>query len=193
MEKATQVLEHEQKIIRKVMTVMGQILEQLEARCTVDADLLRDVVQFMRIFCDQCHHGKQQSYLFPLLESKGMPTAGCPMTDLKRELEKGRLLTGELSLACSTYIATQGTGRLRLMQALQGLVTLYDAHMWKEEYFLFPMADKMLSAEDHELLVRQFRAAESDIAVGAHCAFETLAEDLQKRVGLTEQCLHRAA
>ena len=193
MEKATQVLERDQKIIRKVMTVMARILEQLEARRTVDADLLRDVVQFMRIFCDQCHHGKQQSYLFPLLESKGMPTTGCPMTDLKREQQKGRLLTGELSLACSTYITNQGAGRLMLMQALQGLVTLYGAHMWKEEYFLLPMADKMLSAEDHELLVHQFRAAESDIGADAHCAYEALAEDLQKRVGLSEQCLHRAA
>jgi hemerythrin-like domain-containing protein len=193
MEKATQVLEHEQKIIRKVMTVMAELLEQLEARRTIDADLLRDIVQFMRIFCDQCHHAKQQSYLFPLLESKGMPTAGNPITDLQKEHQKGRLLTGELSLACSIYIADQGTGRLRLMQALHGLVTLYGAHMWKEEYFLLPMADKILSAEDHKMLVHQFRAAESDIGVDAHCAYEALAEDLQKRVGLSEQRLHRAA
>jgi hemerythrin-like domain-containing protein len=193
MQKATEVLEHEQKIIRKVMAVMAQILEQLEARRTVDADLLRDVVQFMRIFCDQCHHGKQQSYLFPLLESKWMPTTGYPMTDIKGEHQKGRLLTGELSLACSKYIVNQGTGRLSLMQALQGIIALYRDHMWKEEYFLLPIADKMLSAEDHQLLVHQFRAAESDIGVGAHCAYEALAEDLQNRVGLFEQRLDRAA
>ena len=193
MEKATQVLEHEQRIVRKVVTVMAQILEQLKARRSVDADLLRDVVQFMRIFSDQCHHAKLESYLFPLLESKGMPKAGNPVTDLKREHEHGRLLTGELSLACSNYIANQGTGRSGLMHALEGVVTLYETHMWKEEYLLLPMADKMLSAEDLELLVRQFQAAESDIGVDAHRAYEALAEDLQQRVGRCEQCLHRAA
>lgn len=193
MEKATQALEYEQKIVRKVVAVMAQILEQLETRRSVDADLLRDVVQFMRIFCDQCHHAKQESYLFPLLESKGMPQTGNPVTDLKREHEKGRRLSDELSLATSNYIANQGTGRLGLVHALEGVVTLYGAHMWKEEYLLLPMADKMLSAEDHELLVHQFQAAESDIGVDAHCAYEALAEDLQQRVGRCEQCLHRAA
>jgi hemerythrin-like domain-containing protein len=193
MEKATQVLEHEQKIIRKVVTVIAQILEQLEARRTVDADLLRDVVQFMRIFCDQCHHAKQESYLFPLLESKGMPREGNPVIDLRREHGKGRLLTRELSLACSEYIVNQGAGRLSLMQVLDGVLRFYGTHMWKEEYFLLPMTDKLLSVEDQELLVHQFRAAESDIGVDTHFAYEALAEDLQKRVGQCGQCLHRAA
>jgi hemerythrin-like domain-containing protein len=193
MEKATQVLEHEQKIIRKVIMVMAYILEQLEARRTVDADLLRDVVQFIRIFCDQCHHAKQESYLFPLLESKGMPRAGNPVTDLKREHEKGRLLTGELSLACSEYIANQGTGRVSLMHALHAILVFYGTHMWKEKYFLLPIADKMLSAHDHEHLMHQFRAAESDIGLDAHSAYEALAEDLQNRVARCEQCFHGAA
>lgn len=193
MEKTTQILVQEREAIRKVVAVMAQVREQLEVRHSVDADLLRDVVQFMRVFCDQCHHGKQDSYLFPLLESKGMPTTGSPMSDLKEAHQKGRQLTNELSLACSKYIADQRTGRLSLMKALHSLVSLYREHMWKEEYLLLPIVEKMLSVEDHKHLADQFRMAESDIGAGAHRAYEALAEDLRLRMARSELSSDRAA
>lgn len=190
---AIQDLQREREVIRKVVRVMARIRTQLEEKQTVDAELLRDVVQFMRIFCDQCHHGKQDSYLFPLLESKGLSTVGGPMTDLQKEHEKGRMLTNELSRACSKYITNPETGRVGLMRALRSLVSFYHVHLLKEEYFFRPIAEKLLSIEDRDLLIDQFRSAESDIGVGAHDAYEVLAEDLEQRIARLEQDVHRAA
>jgi hemerythrin-like domain-containing protein len=180
--KATESLEREHQVIQKAVAVMARIVDQLELNYSVGADLLRDLVQFMRVFGDQCHHGKEETYLFPLLEQRGVPATGCPLGALKGEHVKGRQLMGELASAIDAYLADRESGRPGLIQALQNLVTLYPAHIWKEDYLLFPMAIKVLSREDDELLMQQFAVAESGLSPHAHDTYEALAEGLMQRV-----------
>jgi hemerythrin-like domain-containing protein len=186
--KATESLEREHESIQKAVAVMSRLVEQLELKHLVEADLLRDLIQFMRVFGDQCHHGKEDSYLFPLLEQRGVPAAGCPLAVLKAEHVKGRHLMDDLALASAAYIADKENGRLGLIHALQSLVTLYPAHIWKEDYLLFPMATKVLSSEDDELLLQQFTVAESGLGSHAHGTYEALADAMTQRVGECPQC-----
>lgn len=188
MGKATESLEREHQAIQKAVAVMARIVDQLELKHLIEADLLRDLIQFMRIYGDQCHHGKEESYLFPLLEQRGVPATGCPLSALKGEHVKGRQMMDEFASAAVTYIADTEGGRLGLIQALQGLVTLYPAHIWKEDYLLFPMAAKVLSGEDDKLLLEQFTEVESGLGSNAHDTYEALAEALMQRVGECPQC-----
>ena len=188
MGKATEALEREHQVIQKAVAVMARMVDQLELKHSIEADLLRDLVQFMRVFGDQCHHGKEESYLFPLLEKRGVPATGCPLSALKGEHVKGRQLMDDLASAAAAYIASEESGRLGLIQVLQSLITLYPAHIWKEDYLLFPMATKVLSAEDDELLLQQFAVAESSLDSHAPSSYEALAEDLTQRVGECPQC-----
>jgi hemerythrin-like domain-containing protein len=186
--KATDVLEREHQVIQKAVAVMARIVEQLELNHSIDADILRELVRFMREFGDQCHHGKEESYLFPLLENRGVPPTGCPLAALKGEHVKGRQSTDDLAAAATAYITNQESGRLRLIEVLQSLITLYPAHIWKEEYLLFPMTGKVLSVDDDELLMQQFTVAESGLGFRAHGIYETLVDDLMRRVGECPQC-----
>ena len=188
MAKATEALEREHKVIQRAVAIMAQLVEQLEMRHSVRPDILRDLLQFMRVFGDQCHHGKEESYLFPYLESKGVPSTGCPLSALKGEHAKSRQLMDELDAATAAYISEPDKGRLTLVDVLQSLVSLYPAHIWKEDYLLFPMADKILSQGDHELLLEQFEKAEEVLGTDAHHSFEALAEDLARRVDQCPQC-----
>src|ERR1035437_9373139 len=145
-------------------------------------------MQFMRVFGDQCHHGKEESNLFPLLEKRGVPDTGCPLSALKGEHVKGRQLMDDLASAAAAYIADKERGRPGLIQVLQSLITLYPAHIWKEDYLLFPMAEKLLSEDDHRLLLEQFAIAEEGLGTNAHQSFEALAEDLAQRIDQCPQC-----
>lgn len=188
MQRATEALEREHKVIQKVVAVMAQLVAQLELRHTVNEDLLRDVLQFMRVFSDQCHHGKEEGYFFPYLESKGVPSTGCPLSALKGEHAKSRQLLADLNSATDSYISDPEKGRLTLVQVLQSLVALYPAHIWKEDYLLFPMADKILRDTDEEVLLRQFEIAEESLGTHAHETFEKLADDLSQRMEHCPQC-----
>ena len=188
MRRATEALEQEHKVIQKAVAVMAQIVTQLEFRHAVSAEVLRDLLQFMREFSDQCHHGKEESYFFPYLESKGVPSTGCPLAALKSEHATSRQLLSDLNSAATAYINDAERGRLTLIQVLQSLVALYPAHIWKEDYLLFPMADKILAESDQELLLSQFAEAEKDLGTNAQERFGRLADELFDRIDRCPQC-----
>jgi hemerythrin-like domain-containing protein len=188
MRKATEALEREHKLINKAVAAMAQIVTQLEFRHAVSSEVLRDLLQFMREFSDQCHHGKEESYFFPYLESKGVPSTGCPLSALKGEHVKSRQLLADLNSAAAAYINDAERGRLTLIQVLQSLVALYPAHIWKEDYLLFPMADKILAESEQELLLREFAKAEEDLGTNAHERFDRLVSDLTERLDHCPQC-----
>lgn len=192
MERATEVLEREHRIIQKAVAVMAQLVAQLELRHVVSPEVLRDLLTFMREFSDQVHHGKEESYFFPYLEKKGVPSTGCPLSALKGEHVKSRQLMDELNSAAGAYIEGSEGGRLTLIQVLQSLVALYPAHIWKEDFLLFPMADKILADTDQELLLRQFDSADEALGGAVHERFEKLADELSARIDHCPQCDQQA-
>jgi hemerythrin-like domain-containing protein len=172
--KPTEVLEHEHLIIQKIVGAMAVLIERLELGIEVEAAVLTDVLEFMQTFADRCHHGKE-SYLFKLLEKKRIAVSGCPIEVLLQEHEKGRSLLAGLKLSSESYIRAPGAGAEALVGAFHALIELYSAHIWKEDFLLFPMADKILSVSEQKELSTQFSGLESEIGIDVHHAYEQLA------------------
>lgn len=189
MTKATEALEREHRTIEKVLAVMARLQEQLDLNHDVDPEILRDLLQFVRIFCDQYHQAREESFLFPLLEERGIPATGCPIATLKSEHGKILHLVDELSESTAAYLADRRLEKLKLKEALHNLVSFFPGHIWKEDYLLFPMAEKVLSSSDQEMLLQQFDLAEFDMGGRVNEEFEALAENLSNRVGCCPQCL----
>jgi hemerythrin-like domain-containing protein len=173
--KATEELEHEHRIIQQVVGGMAVLIEKLESGKEIDPAVLTDLSEFMHTFGDRCHHGKEENYLFKLLEKKGVPVSGCPLAVLLHEHEKGRSLMADLKLTSETYIRTPSAGREALIGTLRRLIELYPAHIWKEDYLLFPMAEKLLSDREQRELSAQFAQHESEIGTDVHHGFAQLA------------------
>ena len=182
MQQATDALEHEHRTIEKIVRVMGVLVDELAENRDIDDDVLRDLCQFLQVYGHQCHHGKEESYLFPMLESHGVPEEGCPLGALRHEHERSRALTQELVQASAEYAANRHHSSSTLSEVLRNLAQFYPAHIWKEEYLLFPLARKVLSEEDDQRLLREFESVESDIYSYAHESYEQLATELEDRV-----------
>ena len=182
MQRATDSLEQEHRTIEKILRVTGVLVDELAENRDIDDDILRDLCQFLRVYGHQCHHGKEASYLFPMLESHGVPEEGCPLGALRHEHERSRVLTQELVQASADYAANGHDGSSALSEVLRNIAQFYPAHIWKEEYLLFPMARKVLSEEDDQRLLKEFKSVESDIYSYAHESYEQLATELEDRV-----------
>jgi hemerythrin-like domain-containing protein len=89
-------LEHENHIIERVVAAMAVLAEKLRSGKEVEARVLSDLVEFLQVFADDCHHGKEEHYLFPLLEKKGVLVSGCPLAVLLNEHDRGRRLMADL-------------------------------------------------------------------------------------------------
>lgn len=182
MESSTVALEHEHRIVQKVVAGMAMLTDELTEGKSVKPQLLKEIVEFLRVFVDQCHHAKEDKYLFPLLEQRGVPAGGCPLGALKLEHEKGRVLVRQLAESVDEFAGSGGAAKDSLIQSLRGLVELYPGHIWKEDYLLFPLAGKVLSPADHVALSKQFEKVESEFGPDVHSRFERLALELTHTV-----------
>ena len=179
--KPTEVLEREHRYIQQVIASLLLLAEDLEKGETVPAETLADTMEFLGTFADRCHHGKEEACLFPLLEQKGVPPQGCPLGVLKKEHDAGRHLVAQFATVSGRY-TKDGSEKELLRTTLLSLAELYGGHIWKEDYLLFPMTNKILSSEEQDLLTRQFNDIESSIGPDVQQRFEELAEKLQRHV-----------
>jgi hemerythrin-like domain-containing protein len=181
-ESPTDILEAEHRVIERVIAAAAVLAETLETGGPVEPETLQQVVAFMRAYADKCHHGKEEAELFPLLERRGVPATGCPVGALTGEHAHGRELVTALSDAAAAHAAGDPAAREALLTSLRGITTLYPSHIWKEDYLLFPMSNKVLSQEDQRELYARFLKVDEGMGPGMHEHFEQVAADLTRRV-----------
>jgi hemerythrin-like domain-containing protein len=179
---AVEMLEAEHRVIQKVVAGMSVLAEQLEGGEPVDVSLLESIVVFLRTFADRCHHGKEESFLFPALIRRGVPSQGCPIGGLTMEHQKGRVMVGELADAIRGYAAGEPPARENLVKSLRALVAFYPSHIWKEDYLLFPLAGKVLTPEDQQELMDKFETVERELGLDVHEGFDKMTAELERKV-----------
>jgi hemerythrin-like domain-containing protein len=179
---AVEMLEAEHRVIQKMVAGMSVLADQLEGGEPVDVSLLESIVAFLRTFADRLHHGKEESFLFPALIRRGVPSQGCPIGGLTMEHQKGRVMVGELADAIRGYAAGEPPARENLVKSLRALVAFYPNHIWKEDYLLFPLAGKVLTPEDQQELMGKFETVERELGLDVHEGFDKVAADLERKV-----------
>ena len=161
---ATAALEREHRSVETVVATMSTIADHLEQGRRIDVSLLSDVIFFLRIFADQCQEAKEESLLFPALEAKCVSGSACPTTTaLKNEHQQAGFLTLELLQAADAYTGGNASAQESLVRTLRALATLYREHIWKENHVLLPLAERLLSQEEQDMLSQAFQSVESKI------------------------------
>jgi hemerythrin-like domain-containing protein len=169
--KATEILEREHRVIERVAGACGTCAEVLRKGAKVPADILESIVEFLRVYGDQYHHEEEQ-LLFSMLREKGVPSGSCPIAVLDYENQKLEALSDQLSSAVSVYVKSDGAVTDTLIDTLHSLAELYPDHIWKEDYLLLPMADKLLSEADQETLAESMHLVDSGVGEGARYTVE---------------------
>jgi hemerythrin-like domain-containing protein len=177
-----EVLEAEHRVIQKMVAGMAVLAERLDGGEDLDVPLLENIVEFLRTFADRCHHGKEETLLFPALIRCGVPSHGCPIGGLTMEHQQGRVMVGELDDAIRSYAAGGPPARENLVKSLRALVAFYPSHIWKEDYLLFPLAGRRLALEDQQALAGKFEEVEHELGHEVHERFEKLAAKLELEV-----------
>ena len=158
---------------------MSAVAELLDSGKQVDPSVLADLVQFLRVFVDQCHHEKEEQHLFPLLATKANVSTRRELESLVREHRSAKQLVGQLAKVAAVYVQSPEVVRSRLVDLLQQLAELYPAHIWKEDFLLFPLAQQSLSTREQQDLQEGFEDVEREVGEDVHAGFEMLAKKLE--------------
>lgn len=171
--KATQQLEQQHRTIERVVSACGVFSEMLQDGKKVPADVLRKLADFLRVYGEE-YHQHEEEWLFSILRAKGVPRGSCPIAVLSHEDHKLGVLVDQLANAVEAYDKSAGTVTGTLVDTLRALSGLYPDHIWKEDYLLLPMAEKMLSEGDQEVLAEMLRKVDSAKGAAARQSVEQL-------------------
>ena len=101
MGKATQDLREEHDSILHVLGVLDRMKDFAPMSDTGRFKRYEEVVYFLKIFADKCHHGKEEGYLFPELVSKGVPNENGPVGVMLQDHKLGRDYISAMSQAAA--------------------------------------------------------------------------------------------
>jgi hemerythrin-like domain-containing protein len=144
---------------RTILQVLDEI-ERERARLEGDGILRdvfwRDVLHFIDEFDTNLHHQKEEQLLFPALEEAGLSATSGPTAVLRDEHRRTQFWRQRLEQA---LVARD---RPRVGAAAASYVDLVRSHVMKENQILFPLARRLLTAEQLERLHRAFRPFAAD-------------------------------
>lgn len=183
--KAVDALMHEHRVIERGLTVLEVIAERLNRNEAVRGDKVEGLLDFFRVFADQCHHGKEEGLLFPEIEAKGIPKEGGPIGVMLHEHDEGRNLQRQMREAVSDL--SNEANRQKFVAAARDYIALLRQHIWKEDNVLFQMARQVLTEADDERLIRQFEQHEHEnIGEGVHEHYHRLVHELEAEFVLSK-------
>jgi hemerythrin-like domain-containing protein len=177
----TEELKAEHQAIMRMLRTLTQIAGRLEAGQRVDPQHLVQIVEFLQVFADRCHHGKEEDLLFARMQEAGIPKEGGPIGVMLAEHTVGRGHVRALSEAVASYRAGDPAAAARIAEHARGYAALLTQHIAKEDHVLYPMADRVLAAEVQAALAEGFEAIERErVGPGRHEAFHHLLDELER-------------
>lgn len=180
--KPTEELKKEHQAIKLMLRIMSGVAGQLEAGLGVDLKDLNDILEFLRIFADRCHHGKEEELLFSALESAGVPRDRGPIGVMLSEHQSGRVLIKDMDEALSAMARGEERGGLNFARQARAYIELLTAHIDKEDNILYPLAETRLNQKILKKLNEGFERIENEVVgPGRHQEFHKLLEKLKEK------------
>ncbi|MFP3982181.1 MAG: hemerythrin domain-containing protein [Desulfurivibrionaceae bacterium] len=174
-------LKNEHRAVETMLKVIEVVAARYARGRGINTRDFNAILEFLIVFLDRCHHGKEEDFLFPALESAGVTRAQSPIGDLLQEHEQARHLVEELRDAAGNFISGYKTAANRIENAGIAYVTLLNRHIEKEENDLFPMAADMLGPDKQAELSAAFEQIEEElIGPGKHEEFHQLLHRLEQ-------------
>jgi hemerythrin-like domain-containing protein len=171
-------LREEHGAIMKVFAILQGLARELEEHNPEAVDQLHRILEFMTVFIDQCHHAKEEKFLFPAMQ-KARTKNSRLIEELSSEHEDGRRMIGTLGTALGRMNRGDEQGAVELVNTINDYIQLFRTHIRKENGILFPEAREILSNSDRQDMGREFEKLEEErIGKGRHEAFHRMIEDL---------------
>ena len=177
--KPTQILVDEHEVITSVLNAVEAVATRGDARGEFPQEFFEKAFDFFPTFADKCHHAKEETHLFPLLETRGIPRDGGPIGCMLSEHEEGRKHVAAVREALQQTAKGDLAARETARREALAYVALLRQHILKENQILFVIADQQMTAQDKEDLCREFQHAEQHaVSPGTHEKYLALATEL---------------
>jgi len=157
MGKATLDLRNEHEAILFALSIMEEMTKEALPISKLSLQYRYELIDFLKIFADKCHHGKEENILFKAMEEQGIQNEGGPIGVMLSEHVQGRGHIAGMKAALD-----EGNLNGFNASALE-YINLLRVHINKENMILFKFADQVLDEDKQEELYAAFSEHEEEI------------------------------
>lgn len=145
----------EHRLIERMIGVLEHEIARIQDAGAVDPVFVDQAVDFIRVYADKTHHGKEEEILFRELAKKPLDEDHARiMAELVEEHKFGRQTTAILVSAKDRWVAGEREALEEVLQQARVLVEFYPEHIDKEDnHFFKPVMEYFSPAERADMLV----------------------------------------
>jgi hemerythrin-like domain-containing protein len=170
----------EHRVIERVIRALQVQHERLAAGERVDLGTLEECIDFLRVYADRTHHGKEEDILFRWLSNRPLPLEHrAVLEELFEEHDLSRRVLGDLAEAGRLHRDGDASSTAAILSSLETLVELYPRHIEKEDRVFFPVAPAYLRENEVEAVLAEYREFDR---LMIHEKYRAVAKDLSARV-----------
>ena len=146
----------EHRLIERNIEVLKVELERIRNLNELNPIFIDNIVDFIRIYADQTHHGKEEDILFRELLKKSISVEHNKiMNELIEEHKFGRKITGELVNAKNDYVKGNKNSINIIVDKIRVLIDFYPKHIEKEDKHFFIPVMKYFTKEEQDTMLEQ--------------------------------------
>lgn len=147
----------EHRLIERMISVIKDALLQIEVTHKTDSVFVDKAVDFIRIYADRTHHGKEEDILFRELSKRSLSAEDKNvMEELIEEHIFGRQTTKALVEANTRYRNGDESALTDIASRLQTLVEFYPKHIEKEDKVFFPASRAYFTDQEDQAMLAEF-------------------------------------
>lgn len=105
----TDELKQEHRIIERMLAILEAAATRSDTGQELPNEFFPKVVDFIRNFADRCHHGKEEDYLFPVMEKCGVPRQVGPIGVMLMEHDQARTYVKGMDEAGRRFVSGDKT------------------------------------------------------------------------------------
>jgi hemerythrin-like domain-containing protein len=169
----------EHRLIERAIRLMGTEIDRAKTRKQFDVRFIDSWVDFIRIYADQVHHGKEEKILFHDLENRPLsPALKEMMKGLIDDHVKARRMVSELVSSRDRYVEGDLAAFDQLIALGAELVAFYPAHIRKEDQEFFIPVMEYFTKEEKDDMLKRFHAFDETVI---HEHYRSVVESMEKR------------
>jgi len=167
----------EHRLIERMIFIIDKKILEIEKKSKVDPEFIDTAVDFIRIYADKTHHGKEEDILFRECQKKEMNEEDTKMmNELIEEHKYGRKVVKELIEAKKNYVKNS-RGLETIVDKLKILADFYPKHIKKEDDAFFPNSETYFSEEEQQAMLKEFWDFDKDMI---HEKYKMVVEQLKE-------------
>ena len=173
----------EHRVIERMIRIVKLKHEEFKKKSAPSEAFIDSVVDFIRTYADQTHHGKEEDILFRELKKKQLSAEHKKiMEELIQDHANGRKAIIQLEEAKRRYFSGRKEALSVIIEKMDFLVNLYPKHIEKEDQKFFQPVMNYFSSEEQGRMLEEERVFDRKII---HRKYNQIVSDFEESMGVT--------